>query len=161
MKPKFASEPPKHNYEVTVLVPAYNEEASIAETIKSIQAQTVPIKDILVIDDHSTDRTGEIARSLGARVVRTDVNQGTKAQAQQYVISRGEVNTELVVTIDGDTILDSKAVEKTLPYFNNPKTASVCGFVIPAKIKTLWERGRFVEYMFGIALGKVAQNNSA
>jgi biofilm PGA synthesis N-glycosyltransferase PgaC len=52
------------------------------------------------------------------------------------------------------------AIERTLVYFNDPKTFAVCGFVIPQKIETLWERGRHIEYVFGITLMKGAQNNT-
>ncbi|MFM2374784.1 MAG: hypothetical protein RLZZ234_779, partial [Candidatus Parcubacteria bacterium] len=83
-----------HQPTVTVLVPAYNEEASIAKTIESILAQTYPVAEIIVIDDHSSDRTSEIASSFpGVVVVRTAKNQGTKAQAQNYVLHR--ITTEL------------------------------------------------------------------
>jgi biofilm PGA synthesis N-glycosyltransferase PgaC len=99
----------------------------------------------------------DVARAHGAEVICTSVNQGTKAMAQNYVLSM--VTSELVVTIDADTILASSAIEKTLPYFGNPKTASVCGFVVPQNIKTLWERGRFIEYLFGIYIFKGGQNN--
>ena len=158
LKPKFATKPPK-KYTICVIIPAYNEEDSIAETIQSIQNQSVLIDKTIVIDDCSQDNTGKIASEMGVIVVRTDKNQGTKAMSQQYVLEKGHIDTDLFVTIDGDTILDSKAIEKTLPYFNDPLTASVCGFVIPAKIKTIWERGRFVEYIFGISLFKAGQNN--
>jgi biofilm PGA synthesis N-glycosyltransferase PgaC len=156
---KEVSIEPFKSYEITVLVPAYNEEDSIQETIDSIKAQTIPIKEIIVIDDFSKDRTGEIARANNVKVIRTDINQGTKAKAQDYVLSKNLVTTELVVTIDGDTLLHKDAIKNTLKYFNDPKTASVCGMVIPAKIKTLFERGRFIEYLFGIGLAKAAQNH--
>jgi len=159
MKPKFATVPLKGEHAITVIIPAYNEEEAIRETITSVQNQSVPIADIIVVDDHSSDKTSEIALSMGVTVVRTDVNQGTKAKAQQYVIERGHVKTDLFVTIDGDTILDKYAIEKTLPYFNDPKCASVCGFVIPNRIRTIWEKGRFIEYIFGISIFKAAQNN--
>jgi biofilm PGA synthesis N-glycosyltransferase PgaC len=89
--------------------------------------------------------------------VRTPVNQGTKALAQNYVLE--DVESELVVTIDADTTLHPEAIEKTLPFFNDEKTASVCGFVIPQRIETIWERGRYIEYLFGISMFKVAQNH--
>src|SRR5829696_1436522 len=50
---------------LTVLVPAYNEAGSIADTIRSLQAQTVPIDEIVVVDDCSTDDTARIARGFG------------------------------------------------------------------------------------------------
>ncbi|MEI8032684.1 MAG: glycosyltransferase [Chlorobiaceae bacterium] len=159
MPDSIVTEKPIKEYTITVLVPAYNEEESIKETILSIRAQSVPIEEIIVIDDHSRDRTGEIARSMGVTVVRTDVNQQTKAKAQQYVLDRGLVKTDLFVTIDADTLLDSRAIEKTLPCFNDPMAACACGYVIPAKIDSVWERGRFIEYIFSISLFKMAQNH--
>lgn len=156
LKPKFFYEPMK-KYSISVVIPAYNEEKSIASTIKSIKDQTVKIDKIIVVDDCSSDRTGEIAVAAGAEVVRTLQNQGTKAMAQNYVLPL--IDTDLVVTVDADTLLHKDAVKRTLPYFNNVKTASVCGFVIPQKIETLWERGRFIEYLFGLSVFKAAQNN--
>lgn len=158
IKPKFLKQPSK-KYTISVIIPAYNEQASVRETIQSVKNQTIPISEIIVVDDCSSDKTGEIASSMGATVIRTETNQGTKAMAQEYVLKRELIKTELFVTIDGDTILHPEAIEKTLPYFNDPLTASVCGFVIPAKIRTVWERGRFIEYIFGIGLFKAAQNN--
>lgn len=157
LRPKFATQPPLKKYTITIVVPAYNEEDSIGATIDNLKQQTVPIEEIIVVDDCSSDRTGEISREKGVTVVRTHQNQGTKAMAQNYVIP--QIESDLIVTIDADTILARDAIEKTLPWFNNPKTASVCGFVVPQKIQTLWERGRFIEYVFGITIHKRAQNN--
>lgn len=156
LKPKIYSEPAKE-YSISVIIPAYNEEKSIAATIESIKKQTVKISEIIVIDDCSGDRTGEIAAAAGAKVIRTSQNQGTKAMAQNYVLPL--IDTDLVVTVDADTLLHEDAVRRTLPYFNDVKTASVCGFVIPQKIETLWERGRLIEYLFGLSIFKAAQNN--
>lgn len=149
---------PFKQYTVTVVIPAYNEEKSIVNTIQSIKNQSVPIDSIIVVDDCSKDRTGELAASQGVRVVRTDKNQGTKAMAQNYVI--GMIETDLMVTIDADTVLHKDAILHTLPYFNDELTASVCGFVIPQRISTVWERGRFIEYMLGLSIFKAAQMNA-
>ena len=156
LKPAFLAYPvPRRT--ISVVIPAYNEEKSIAQTVTSIRNQSVTIDEIIVVDDCSSDRTSEVALQAGARVVRTAVNQGTKAMAQNYVLS--QITTELVVTIDGDTILHPDAIARTLPYLNDPKCASVCGFVVPQQIKSIWERGRFVEYLFGISVFKAAQNH--
>jgi biofilm PGA synthesis N-glycosyltransferase PgaC len=159
MDKKDITREPINKYGMTVLIAAYNEEMSIADTIRSVQAQSVRPDEIIVIDDHSSDRTGEIAASLGVTVVRTNVNQGTKATALKYVMDLGLVKTELFITIDADTKLDPDCIKNSLPYFNDPTTAAVCGSIIPARIHTLWERGRFIEYMFGISLFKMAQNH--
>jgi glycosyltransferase involved in cell wall biosynthesis len=66
---------------VSTLIPAYNAEPFVADTIKSALGQTWPRKEIIVVDDGSRDRTFEIARqfeSENVRVVRQP-NQGTSA----------------------------------------------------------------------------------
>ncbi|MEK7123305.1 MAG: glycosyltransferase, partial [Patescibacteria group bacterium] len=60
LKPKIVFASPK-KYSISVIIPAYNEEKSIAATVESIKKQTVEIGKIIVVDDCSSDRTGEIA----------------------------------------------------------------------------------------------------
>ena len=63
---------------ISVIIPAYNAEKFIGEAIESVLNQTRPAKEIIVVDDASTDRTAEIARSFGARVkvLVNEVNSG-------------------------------------------------------------------------------------
>jgi poly-beta-1,6-N-acetyl-D-glucosamine synthase len=157
LKPEFACMPPNKHYTISVIIPAYNEEKSIADTIRSIKNQTVRVDEIIVVDDYSSDRTGEVALREGVTVIRTPRNMGTKAMAQNYVLPN--IKTDLFATLDADTVLHEEAIKKTLPYFNDPKTGSVCGFVIPQRISTIWEKGRFIEYLFGISIIKAGQNN--
>jgi biofilm PGA synthesis N-glycosyltransferase PgaC len=53
---------------ITAIVPAYNEAASIADTVRSLLCQTVPVY-VIVVDDCSTDSTALIARQAGATVI--------------------------------------------------------------------------------------------
>ena len=57
---------------VSVVIAAYNAEEFISQTITSAQAQTVPVAEIIVVADGSTDATAHIARSMGARVYHAD-----------------------------------------------------------------------------------------
>ena len=78
---------------LTVIVPAYNEAESIADTVRSLLAQTVRPAEIIVVDDGSSDGTGDIARALGVTVLRPPRGTGSKAGAQniaQARASRGE-----------------------------------------------------------------------
>jgi glycosyltransferase involved in cell wall biosynthesis len=63
---------------ISVIIPAYNAVKYLAEAIESALAQTRPAKEIIVVDDASTDRTVEIARSFGDRVtvLQNAVNSG-------------------------------------------------------------------------------------
>jgi poly-beta-1,6-N-acetyl-D-glucosamine synthase len=139
-----------------VVVPAYNEAASIADTIRSIQAQTLPARHVIVIDDFSTDNTGDIARSLGVEVIRPPQNTGSKAGAQNFALPL--VNTEFIMAIDADTTLAPNAIEKLMAGLDDPDVAAACGFVIPRHVKTLWERGRYVEYLFAFTFYKPIQD---
>jgi len=141
---------------VTVIVPAYNEEQSIADTIRSLQEQTLQPREILVVDDFSSDRTGEIARGMGATVLRPPRNTGSKAGAQNFAL--GHVKTDLTMAIDADTTLAPDAIEKLLPALRDEKVAAACGFVIPRHVKTLWERGRYVEYLIAFTWYKPIQD---
>lgn len=137
-------------------MPAYNEAGSIAETIRSIQAQTRPPEAIIVVDDCSTDATGDVARSLGVQVLRPSRNQGTKAQAQNVALP--VIGTELTVTIDADTALAPDALERlAAPFERDPDLDIACGYIVPRHLRTVWERGRLVEYLYALELYKMAQ----
>jgi cellulose synthase/poly-beta-1,6-N-acetylglucosamine synthase-like glycosyltransferase len=139
-----------------VIVPAYNEAASIAETIRSLHAQTIAPAEIIVVDDCSTDATGAIARSLGATVIRPPRNTGSKAGAQSYVV--GRVQTEFTVAIDADTALAPDAIERLSRAFDHPRVAAACGTVLPRNVRSLWERGRYVEYLIAFTFYKDVQD---
>jgi len=141
---------------ITAIVPAYNEATSIRETINSLLAQTIVLKEIIVVDDFSTDETGSIARSLGVTVVRPPRNTGSKAGAQSFALPF--VRTQFCMAIDGDTTLEPSAVEKIFSAMDDETVAAACGMVLPRHIRTVWERGRYIEYLFAFALLKPAQD---
>lgn len=141
---------------LTVLVPAYNEGASIIDTIRSIQAQTLVPEEVIVIDDFSSDNTGELARSCGVTVVRPPANTGSKAGAQNFALQL--VDTPYVMAIDADTTLAPDAIAKLLPALGQENVAAACGFVLPRYVKSIWERGRYIEYMFAFTFYKTIQN---
>ena len=58
--------------DVSVVIPAFNAERTVARVVESLRAQEPAPAEIVVVDDGSTDRTGELAAAAGARVVRND-----------------------------------------------------------------------------------------
>lgn len=140
---------------LTIIVPAYNEAGSIADTLRSLHAQTVLAQAIIVVDDCSTDATGSVAASLGATVMRPPANTGSKAGAQNFALPR--VTTRFTMAIDADTTLAPDAIEKLLHALDDPSVAAACGFVIPRNVSTIWERGRYIEYLFAFTFYKQVQ----
>jgi poly-beta-1,6-N-acetyl-D-glucosamine synthase len=142
---------------VTVLVPAYNEAETVGDTIKSLLEQSVPAAEIIVIDDGSSDNTGDVARSYGVTVMRPPRNTGSKAGAQNYALS--SVTTEYTMAIDADTIIAPDSIAKFLEVMKDSSIAAACGFVIPRHVSTVWERGRYVEYLLSFSFYKPIQDH--
>ena len=141
---------------LTVIVPAYDEAETITETVRSLLEQTVVPARVVVIDDCSTDETAEVARRAGAEVVRPPTNTGSKAGAQMHALEG--VDTELVMAVDADTTLAPDAIELLLPALDDPEVVAACGFVLPRDVGTVWERGRYVEYMLAFSFFKRIQD---
>lgn len=141
---------------VTIIVPAYNEESCIADTINSLLTQSLTAEEIIVIDDGSTDDTAEICRSLGVTVITPSDNTGSKAGAQNFAL--GHINTPYTLAIDADTTLQHDALEKLYAAMTEQDVVAVCGFVIPQRVNTLWERGRYVEYLMAFTFYKEIQS---
>jgi glycosyltransferase involved in cell wall biosynthesis len=84
--------------DLTVVIPAYNEKDGIKGVLEDVRA-VVPTAELLVIDDSSTDDTGQIAATAGARVIRHRTNRGYGGSLKTGVrAARGEV----VVLMDAD-----------------------------------------------------------
>ena len=141
---------------LTIIVPAYNEAASIRDTVESLLGQTTRPAEVIVIDDCSTDDTAAIAREAGATVIQPPQNTGSKAGAQNFALT--QVTTEYVMAIDADTVLAPDAVELIMAAFDEPGVAVACGFVLPRHVETIWERGRYVEYLFAFTYFKRIQD---
>ena len=88
---------------VSVIIPAYNVDRFIGRAIESLQNQTLRNFELLVVDDGSTDRTGQVADRLAERDIRIDVihtpNQGAPA-ARNLALDRA--TGEFVHFVDGD-----------------------------------------------------------
>ena len=103
--------------ELTIGIPAYNEEKNIGAII--IQLKKIASK-IIVCDDGSTDSTNSIAKELGAIVISHSKNQGYGATIRSIFLKAKEIDSDILVTIDADGQHDVADVEKiTKPIINN------------------------------------------
>lgn len=119
---------------VVAIIPAYNEENKIEDTIKELKKIKL-INEIIVVDDGSRDNTYEKAIKSGVNVVKLDKNHG-----KGYAIKTGLSNTNAsyIVLLDGDLGKTSNEVEKLLlPVLNKE-----CDFTI-ARFKNTNKKGGF------------------
>jgi glycosyltransferase involved in cell wall biosynthesis len=85
---------------LTIVIPALNEALTIGDVVKRLAAECAPlIKEVVVVDDGSSDATGELAAAAGARVIRHKRNLGYGAALKTGIAS---TSTEYVLLMDGD-----------------------------------------------------------
>jgi glycosyltransferase involved in cell wall biosynthesis len=80
---------------ISVVIPCYNEEDGVRYTMGQLPAC---VDEVVVVDNNSTDRTAEVARSLGARVV----HEARKGYGAAYQAGLPAVTGDITVTLDGD-----------------------------------------------------------
>jgi len=96
---------------VSILITAYNAEDTIAYTLQSVVAQTWPRKEIIVVDDGSTDSTAEVARGFKeVRVVSTENYGLSGAQNNAFPLSQGDY----IQYLDADDLLAPDKIERQL-----------------------------------------------
>ncbi len=83
---------------VSVVIPAFNEEQAIGEVVRDVLAQH-PWREVLVVDDGSSDRTAERAAEAGARVIRHPYNKGNGAAVKTGI---REARGDVVLLLDAD-----------------------------------------------------------
>jgi cellulose synthase/poly-beta-1,6-N-acetylglucosamine synthase-like glycosyltransferase len=105
---------------IIALIPAHNEETSIAATVASILAQDLKPDRILVICDNCTDDTEAVARKAGAETYVTVDNHEMKAGALNQaldVILPGLSDDDLVLVIDADTLISANFIHEAAAQF--------------------------------------------
>ena len=112
----------------SVLVPAYNEEKVIEQTIRRILASDYPNLEVIVIDDGSTDNTSGVVReyfSDDPRVKLITVANGGKAAA----LNRGlaEARGDVIVALDADTHFQRDSISRLVRWFQDPAIGAVAG----------------------------------
>ena len=85
-----------------VLIPAFNEEASLPGLLAEVRAQ-LPGASVAVVDDGSTDGTADVARACGARVLRLPCNLGVGPAVQTGFKDALECGCDYLIRMDGDT----------------------------------------------------------
>ena len=108
---------------IAVLITAYNEESNIGEVIDQIDG----IYDIYVVNDGSTDRTGEVSREKGAEVIDLPLNLGQGAASIAGYKLINDLDYDYLVKMDGDGQHDPGEIPGLLDAVKNPGVDLVVG----------------------------------
>jgi cellulose synthase/poly-beta-1,6-N-acetylglucosamine synthase-like glycosyltransferase len=132
---------PKKQYSVSVITPAYNEEDSIAGTIKSIFNSSYKIKEVIVVNDFSKDKTSEIVKNLMKIYPRLKLinNEKNLGKAESLNVGIKEATSELIAVIDSDSYPDKDSIGRMVGFFNDEKVGAVTSAVL------VRHKDRFIE----------------
>lgn len=111
---------------ISVVIPCYNEEHGIRHTIGMLPSC---VDEIIVVDNNSTDRTSEVAKSLGARVVF----EKRKGYGAAYQAGLPAVTGDITVTLDGDGTYPAAQIPEIVDYLIANKLDFVSGSRFPLK----------------------------
>ena len=95
---------------IVALVPAYNEEASIAATIEAVLNQQRVPDQVVVIPNGCSDRTADVARTLGVTVLELPRLAHKKSEALNRAWVQYAQDADIVVCLDADTVLPPNAI---------------------------------------------------
>jgi len=125
---------PEINGLVTVAIPAHNEELTITRCLNSLKKSTYKNIEVLVADDHSTDKTAEIVEAYIKKHPKMNLQiftlnrQSGKGEALNTIL-RTHANGEFVMTLDADSVLQPDSIENAVEYFEDPKVVGVAANV--------------------------------
>ncbi len=144
-----------HTPSISILIPAFNEEKVLARTIETVIEATYPNKEIIVIDDGSTDRSRQIAEGFadqGVKVVHRP--NGGKATALNHglMFARGEV----IVVVDSDSRVCKNTLVELVKPFRDPEVAAVAGNIKVFNRGNLLTKCQALEYIASINISRRA-----
>ncbi|WP_406191267.1 bifunctional polysaccharide deacetylase/glycosyltransferase family 2 protein [Streptomyces sp. NBC_01017] len=138
---------------VTVLVPAYNEEAGIASTVYSLLASTHPHVQIIVIDDGSSDATADIAEDIDDPRV-TVIRQPNGGKPSALNTGLAHARHDIVVMVDADTIFEPEALARLVQPLAHPAVGAVSGNTKVGNRRRLLGKWQHLEYVLGFNLDR-------
>ncbi len=112
---------------ISAYIPCFNNANSIGQTITSIRAQKIPVAELFVMDDASTDNSIQIAEFMGVKVVPSAENEGRGAVRAKAMKMAGN---ELVLAVDSGIVIESDYLEKAISWYQKYSPAAVFGQVV-------------------------------
>jgi len=128
---------------VSVIIPTKNSETTIEKCLRSIRNQTYPNIEVIVVDNYSKDRTGEIAERWGAKIFQLDAE---RAEAKNFGLKKAR--GKYVCFIDSDMELTRSVMEECVSLMEND--GRIGGIIIPEKSvgNSFWVKVRDFERSF-------------
>lgn len=150
---------------VSVIIAARNEESGIARTIEAILHQRFPseLLELIVIDDHSNDRTSEVVLSYADRGVQLiQLNESNKLNSYKKLAISKAIDLcsgDIIVTTDADCRMDENWLTTIISYFETQDLYMLSSPVVYSEEKSFFERLQTLEFLYLIGLGAAGIGN--
>lgn len=136
----------------TAIVPAYNEEEGIKDTLQSLVELEYPSekKEIIVVNDGSTDRTAELVERFiqeHPAVNITLINQKNQGKGKALNAGLVKARGEFYACLDADSFVGRNALQEMLPYFGDSNVAAVCPLLKVKSPRSVLQKMQWVEYI--------------
>lgn len=135
---------------VSIIIPAYNEEKTIASTIESVLNLDYPKNklQIIVVNDGSIDNTKQIVKKIVKKYKNILlINQKNKGKASAMNHGLKYVKGKFFVSLDSDSFVSRDALKNMLPYFSEEDVGSVTASLKTKDPKTFIEKIQWFEYL--------------
>lgn len=152
--PQYARYPRVYAPGVSVVIPAYNEEAGIAAAVRSMAASAYPgAVEVIVVDDGSSDGTAGIVRRLGLPGVRliSQPNAGKPAALNRGI---AEARYDILVLVDGDTVFQPDTIGHLVSPMRARDVGAVSGNTKVGNRTGILGRWQHIEYVMGFNLDR-------
>jgi dolichol-phosphate hexosyltransferase len=103
---------------IAVVIPTFNEEEVISKVVSDFINQK-NVKDVFVVDNKSTDKTVEIAKKLGAKVIQNKKNMGLAYSVVTGFKEALKSESDIIALVEGDGTCSAYDLEKMIPYLDN------------------------------------------
>jgi poly-beta-1,6-N-acetyl-D-glucosamine synthase len=125
---------------VSIIVPAYNEEKVIENCLRSIMADQYPNKELIAVDDGSSDGTFALMQRLGDELGITVVSQRNGGKASALNTGIGLSSGEILCMVDADGMFGTTTISELLAGFEHRNVGAVCGNDQPVNLDRLQTR---------------------
>ena len=155
---KEVFEPSTYKPRVSIIVPAYNEEKVVARTIETLLEADYANKEIIVVDDGSSDNTYSVASEFsrrGVKVVQRPNGGKFAALNTGIAVSSGEI----IMTVDADSMIARASITEMVRGLENPQVAGVAGNLKVFNRDKLLTKLQALEYIVQIQIVRRAFEN--
>ena len=138
---------------VSIVVPAYNEAAGIEQAVRSLASSDYPEFEIVVVDDGSTDGTGELVDGLDLPRVKV-IREANRGKSEALNTAVAAARHEIVAAVDADTVFEPGTLSQLVRPLADERVGAVAGNTKVGNRRSMLGRWQHIDYVMGFNLDR-------